>query len=81
MVYPVDSLVIFEAVEEVEFDYRFSLVQLALRSIRESDETCVKINTQGLLYLMCKFPSEMSNCTNVFLEFYIYPLIEDEQDG
>jgi hypothetical protein len=28
---------------------------------------------------MCKFPSEMANCANVFLEFYVYPLVEDEQ--
>ena len=33
--------------EELEFDYRFSLVHLALRSIRESDETCLKIDSQG----------------------------------
>ena len=36
-----------QAAEELEFDYRFSLVHLALRSIRESDETCLKIDSQG----------------------------------
>ncbi len=33
----------FEASEDVEFDYRFSLVHLALKSIRESDETCLQV--------------------------------------
>jgi len=79
MAYPPESLVHFEAAEELEFDYRFSLVHLALRSIRESDETCLKIDSQGLLYLMCKFPSDMASCSNVFLEFYVFPLVDDEQ--
>ena len=33
-----------------------------------------------LLYLMmCKFPSDMASCSNVFLEFYVFPLVDDEQ--
>lgn len=37
-----------------------------------------QIDSEGLLYLMCKFPSEMANCTNVFLEFYVFPLVDDD---
>jgi hypothetical protein len=37
-----------------------------------------QIDTEGLLYMMCKFPSEMAHCTNVFLEFYVFPLVDDD---
>ena len=33
----------------------------------------------GLLNLMCKFPSDMASCSNVFLELYVFPLVDDEQ--
>ncbi|EOD08767.1 hypothetical protein EMIHUDRAFT_217010 [Emiliania huxleyi CCMP1516] len=78
MAYPPESLVHFEAAEELEFDYRFSLVHLALRSIRESDETCLKIDSQGARPEE-GFPSDMASCSNVFLEFYVFPLVDDEQ--
>jgi len=80
MVFPPESLVQFEATSEVEFDYRFALVHMALRSIRDSEETMLIIGQQGLLKFMLKFRSDATNCSTMFLDVHLYPLIDDEQD-
>jgi len=78
MVYPLESLVQFEASEPVEHDYRFALVRMALRSLSSSDETSIVLGEHGVLQLTLKLKSEAAG--NLFLKFLMFPLIDDEQD-
>ena len=55
MVYPVDALLRFDAAGGVEFDYRFALLSTALRSLRDSEETQMRIGRNGLLEILLKF--------------------------
>ena len=77
MVYPPESLAMFEAKQELEFDYRFMLLHMALRSLKESDEVQLKVAESGLLEFLLKFTCEGKFN---FVDVRIYPLEEDE-DG
>ena len=81
MEYPAESLIFFEAAHAVAQDYRFSLLHLMLKCIKESEEACLRLDYQGLLHLMCKFPSDLNSCDNVYVEFYLLPLYDDEDES
>ena len=38
------------------------------------------MSEDGLLGLTLKFASDVSGCSDLFLEFFLYPLVDDEQD-
>ena len=82
MIYPLESLVQFEASEPVEFDYRFALVRMALRSLSSSDETSIVLGEDGVLQLTLKLKNEAAGkaAGSLFLKFLMFPLIDDEQD-
>ena len=57
MLYPAEALISFYAREEVNFDYRFSQLHMAMRSVKESEEACLKIGNHGVLTLTLRLYS------------------------
>ena len=49
--------------------------------MRESTETCLKLSEQGLLNLMVKFASPETPDRYAFVEFYVCPLVEDDDEA
>lgn len=75
MVYPPEAVTVFNATEEVEFDYRFALLHMAVRSLQQADEACLQIDSEGLLEVQLKFANAQ------FVRFTIHPLLDDEDGG
>ncbi len=63
------------------YRYRFSLLNLVAPALRESTETCLKLSEQGLLNLMVKFASPETPDRYAFVEFYVCPLVEDDDEA
>ena len=81
MVYPPESLVKLDVARDVTAEYRFSLLNLVAPALRESTETCLKLSEQGLLNLMVKFASPETPDRYAFVEFYVCPLVEDDDEA
>ena len=81
MVYPPEALVKVDVARDCHFEYRFSLLNLVAPALRESTETCIKLSEQGLLNLMVKFASAETPDRYAFVEFYVCPLVEDDDEA
>ena len=75
MVYPHDSLILCTISRTLEFNYRFALLHMVLRSLQQAEEACIQIEGDGLLDLKIKFANAQ------FVQFFIHPLFEDDEDG
>ena len=70
-----------DVARDVTAEYRFSLLNLVAPALRESTETCLKLSEQGLLNLMVKFASPETPDRYAFVEFYVCPLVEDDDEA
>ena len=77
-VFPDSALIAFEARSELTHEYRFQLLHMALRSLRESEQAQLQIDEEGTLEIKLRFVAG-SGGTELFSNFVIFPLADDEE--
>mmetsp|Transcript_56177 Transcript_56177/g.111534 ORF Transcript_56177/g.111534 Transcript_56177/m.111534 type:complete len:271 (-) Transcript_56177:145-957(-) len=81
MVYPKEALVSFEATKDLAFEYRFQHMHMALRALKESQQTQLQLDEQGTLEIKMRFASNnASRSSELFSHFFIFPLAEEDDD-
>ena len=76
MVYPAEACIAFEATRDLTFEYRFLHLHMALRSLKESDQTCLRLGEDGLLHLRVRIRAELVE--DIFVTYLLSPLMSDE---
>tara|TARA_B110001452_G_scaffold251506_1_gene240619 strand:- start:821 stop:1732 length:912 start_codon:yes stop_codon:yes gene_type:complete len=77
VVYPPPALISFQASGELEYEYSFTLLRAALRSLKESDQTCLQVGDEGLLHLLVRISQE-ETAADTFVEFLVAPLAAED---
>jgi len=81
MVYPKEALVSFEATHDLAFEYRFQHLHMALRSLKDSQQTQLQLDEQGTLEIKMRFASSSAyRASELFSHFFIFPLAEEDDD-
>ena len=83
--YPPAALTSFDVSGDLEAEYSFSFVRMALRSLKESDQTCLRLREDGVLHLAVRIKAD-ELATELFVNFLLTPLvsvdeIEEEEMG
>jgi|EP00908_Phaeocystis_cordata_P016601 hypothetical protein len=74
--YPPTALTSFDVSGELEAEYSFPYVRMALRSLKESDQTCLRLGEDGLLHLRVRIRAELVE--DIFVTYLLSPLMSDE---
>ena len=82
MVYPEDALISMEAPEDIEYEYRFKLLHLALRALKDSQQTSLQVDHHGVLEIKMRFPGPAgaNASSELFSQFFVYPLADDDEE-
>lgn len=78
MVYPENALIGFDATRDLTFEYRFLHLHMALRSLKDSHQTQLQVDHNGVLEIKMKFSAAASRAAELFSHFFLFPLLEDE---
>ena len=80
MVWPFDALLHFEATDELAFEYRFFHLHMALKSLKDSHQCQIQIDSHGTLEIKMRFTAAAPKGSELFSHFFLFPLLEDD-DG
>ena len=85
MMWPIDALLHFEATDELAFEYRFFHLHMALKSLKDSHQCQLQIDSHGTLEIKMRFTAAAPKGSELFSHFFLFPLLEeddlDENDG
>jgi hypothetical protein len=70
--------VAFEASRDLDFDYRFQHLYMALRALKDSHQTQLQLDELGTLEIKMRFISSVPKGSELFSHFFLYPLCDDD---
>jgi len=79
MVFPANSLSHFQCSACVSYDYRYLLLSMALRSLKDSQSAQLTVDKGGLLQIKLCFPSGSGGGAELYSLFYTHPLVDDDE--
>jgi hypothetical protein len=67
-----------EATHELSFEYRFLHLAMALRSLKDSHQVQLQLDTSGLLEIKMRFSAAAPKGSELFSHFFLFPLIDED---
>jgi hypothetical protein len=80
MVLPAEMLIRYEAAAPLEHEYRFRMLHMALRSLKDSNTAQISVDEIGVIEIRLRFPGlgTASGSTELFAVFSIFPLTDED---
>lgn len=75
--YPPAALTSFDVSSDLEAEYSFAFVRMALRSLKESDQTCLRLRDDGVLHLAVRIKAD-GLATELFVHFLLTSLVSTD---
>ena len=78
MVFPSEALVALEAQRDVQVDYRFLHMFMALRALKDAYQVQLQLDEAGTLEIKMRFTSNVPKAAELFSHFFLFPLLDED---